>query len=95
MPVAVIAAILPHAWNALGLLVELSEAKKLRVHNIAQIMKWFSVLNSFRGKVTSQHGLAYDNSFRLIDEISVPMKRQLAADHTVTSTIERLKNAAR
>ena len=95
MPDAVIAAKLPYARDALGLLVDLSDAKKLRLHNIAQITKWFSVLNSFREEVTSQHRLAYDNSFRLIDEISMPMRRQLGANHAIISAIERLKNAAR
>jgi hypothetical protein len=95
MPDTVIAAKLPHARDALRLLVELSEAEKLRVHNIAQIKKWSSVLNSFNGQVTSQHRLAYDNSFRLIDEISAPMKRQLGANHHAISAIERLKKAAR
>jgi hypothetical protein len=95
MPDAVIATKLPHARDALALLVKLSEAKKLRVHNIAQVKKYSSVLNSFKRQVTSQHRLAYDNSFRLIDEISVPMKRQLGANHDAISTIERLKKSAR
>src|SRR4051794_17184472 len=68
MPDAVIATKVPYMRDALRLLVELSQAKKLRVHNIAQIRQWSLVLNSFRGPVTSQHRAAYDNSFRLIDE---------------------------
>jgi hypothetical protein len=55
LPDAVLAAKLLHAWDALRLLAELSDAKKLRVHNIAQIKKWSSVLSSFRGQVRSQH----------------------------------------
>jgi hypothetical protein len=95
LPDAVLAAKLPHARDALRLLVELSEANKLRVHNIEQIKKWSSVLSSFSGQVTSQHRLAYDNSFRLINEASVPMKRQLGGNHIAVLTVERLTKAAR
>lgn len=40
MPDAIIAPKLPYARDALGVLVALSDAKKVRLHNIAQIRKW-------------------------------------------------------
>lgn len=95
MPDGVIAAKLPHARDALGLLVQLSAAKTARLHNIREISKSASVLSSFDGQVTAAHRLAYDNSFRLIDEIKAPLKRQLGARHEVLSQIERLMRAAR
>jgi hypothetical protein len=95
LPDTVLAARLPHARDALRLLVELIEAKKLRIHNIAQIKKYSSALSSFRGQVGFQHRLAYDNFFRLIDEVRGPMRRQLGADHIAVSSVERLAKAAR
>jgi hypothetical protein len=57
--------------------------------------RYSSVLSSFTGQVAFQHRLAYHNFFRLIDEVSVPMKRQLGANHIAISTMERLTKAAR
>src|ERR1700726_3403015 len=61
MPDGVIAAKLPYARDALGLLVQLSAAKSVRLHNIREIRKSASVLSSFGGQVTAAHRLAYDN----------------------------------
>jgi len=95
MPDQVLAMKIPHLTQALVLLVELIGRGELRLHNSREIKKWSVVLNTFEGVVTSEHRLAYDNSFRLIGEIHSHMLRQLGSENPSIESLRQLTKAAR